>query len=345
MKTQQQAWFLLVPGTLGCLSAIPFNGRSYAFTCYTTEIVYRQPFHWVFDLWLTSSTTIEITYYTLLIRRKVGNVMVTDLDERVGEIGKTMFTVTSGNHFVLDREILCDAEPGTPYYVDLIIRNKAGGSWGFNFEKMSGGGQPYHTKDNPYYFVPGTEYHPHRASYDFARPQMVGKDSCLEYYYCFAQSNDHSGQVLAPFLARFEKRYEDDSSPIMTYATNVTLKVKNHYREFKNIADRADANTGDVYFDLVSQYENDAVRFLLKRSLYIDKGTCEMSKTLKDAKRQIATKELLMPLSVQGEDARYDCEVTFKMDKEYWAFLTTQKNEKDGLAPGGNRYYIDMEIS
>ena len=60
----------LVPALGLSCSAYVFQSKAYRFTAYTSEVVYKAPFHFYFDFWSISDSIIvrEYTYLTYRVR-------------------------------------------------------------------------------------------------------------------------------------------------------------------------------------------------------------------------------------------------------------------------------------
>lgn len=331
---------LALPGVLGCFSAYVFQAGYYSFTSYTTEIVYGAPFHFRFDLWATANTPIRITYYTFATRYEENGKTYIEHEERVGDPRGVLFEVLPGKeHFKLDIEHVCKTPPGKVYYVDLIVRHDGGGSWGFGLKQETGGGLAYHAQKNPYRFLPKSEYHPHRAYYDFAK-EMSGKGTyCFDYYYASSSFSPDDTQRLAPFLARFEKRREPEGKTVEFYATEATLLIRRQADLYRGVADYVDPISGDVEFRLESFFYLGQLGLRLLTPRYVDLGTGRMSRTMDRPERQKKTYAVVMPLDTKQKGERFDCEVRMKVDGDWWAFSTSEKNGVNGVARGGE-YFI-----
>lgn len=347
MVNEKALRLTLVPALgLGC-SAYVFPGKAYRYTAYTTDIVFRSPFHFYFDFWSVSDSII-VRDYTYLTYRVRNGMKTVECEEHEGGPYETLFTATKGGeHFKLDLESQCGAfsGEGNTYVIDFVAHFEMAGSGfslQFHTEKEDGGGLVYHTKTSPYLFPSGGEYHPHRTSYDFARATLPNANYSYDYYYRASPFKSAGNQVLTPFNITLQKIRTETETATECAASNAVLRIKSHLWEFQQSADRINVNTGDVEFDLVSNYSQGYLSFALKRSRYVDVGTGKMKARQENPLRDAKTNCVLLPMEGKESSAVYDCELTFMLDNDYFMMKTSQINLHNGVGGKGNRYHVEI---
>ena len=337
----------LVPALGLSCSAYVFQSKAYRFTAYTSEVVYKAPFHFYFDFWSISDSII-VREYTYLTYRVRNGIKIVECEIHEGGPYETLFTATKGGeHFKLDLESTCGAFSGAGnlFVIDFVAQFQSGGS-GFSLqfhgEKEDGGGLAYHTKASPYLFPSGGEYHPHRTSYDFARSQLPNANYSYDYYYRASEFKSAGNQVLTPFNITLQKIRTETGAVTECAASKIVLRIKSHLWEFQQSADRINVNTGDVEFDLVSTYSQGYLSFSLKRARYVDVGTGKMKTSQENPLRDAKTNCVVLPMEGKESSTVYDCELSFELDKDHFMIKTSQINLHNGVGGQGNRYHVEI---